>query len=675
MSYRLGFDIGGTFTDLILIDEETGTIHQEKVSTTPPRFSDGALEGVEKVCRSSDVDFDELEHLSHGTTVATNALLERNGAETGLITTDGFRDVIAIGREKRSEIYDLSPPKKPTFADRTHRRTIEERITADGEVLQPIDADEVSRLANELDADDLESVAVSLLHSYRNDEHERRVADIVREETDLHVSVSSDVMKEIQEYERTLSTVINAYVAPIVSRYLTRLTDGLADLGITERLHLMQANGGVVTPDTIDGRQLRLINSGPAAGVLGAKELASHAGIANVITLDMGGTSTDTCLVRDGAIETTTEGEIDDVPLLYPQIDVRAIGTGGGSIAWLDQADVLKVGPRSAGADPGPACYGRGGTEPTVTDAALVLRHLNPDYFLGGEMTLDEDAARTALEGVAASLDVDLLDLADGILEIATTNMLGGIRLVTVEQGYDPRDFVLTCYGGAGPLFADRLARKLGIERALIPAAPGVLSAFGLVTANRRFDFSASRPMVLDPNRLDEVTEIYQKLEERAADIAPNASFERTADLRYHGQTFKLTIDVPNGQLDTSALEVIRDRFEDEYESIYGQTNPEGELEGVTWRLDAVNATDSVMPAPETTDNSVDDAIKTTRSAYTDGEFREHTVYDRYALPTGARVAGPAIVEEAESTTVIGPESSFRVDAVGNLIIDVDGEE
>ena len=670
MVYKLGFDIGGTFTDVFVVEEGTGDIAQEKVPTTPDDFARGVIDGIERVRSEHDVDPGDVGRLSHGTTVATNALIEREGVETGLITTEGFRDVLAIGREKRSDVYNYSPSKPPTFVDRGDRVGVGGRLSADGEELEPLDEADVLAALRTFDDSDVESVAVSLLHAYRNDEHERRVREIVERESDYPVSISSEVMPEIKEYERSLMTVIDAYVGPLVEAYLRELRTGLADLGIDEELHVMQANGGVLTPDDIGGRNLQLVNSGPAAGVLGARRYAEATGIEDLITLDMGGTSADTCVVRDGEIETTTEGEIDDVPLLFPQVDVRTVGAGGGSIAWLDRADVLKVGPRSSGAQPGPACYGRGGTEPTVTDAALYLGYLNPDYFLGGEMELDVGAAEAALETLSEALGRDATAIADGILDIVVTNMTRAMRLVTVEKGYDPREFTLACYGGAGPLFATRLAESLDIGATLVPAAPGVLSASGLLNADERFDFSTSAPMELDGADAGTVAEIYTDLEARAAEVAGEGfTARRSVDMRYRGQTFQLNVPVPDGPVDETTLETIRERFFDRYESIYGQADRDTPTEAVTWRLQANDETEGISTRPLSRDSTVGDAVKTTREAYVDGEYLEHTVYDRYELPPGATFEGPAVVEETESTTVVGAGSTVEVDDVGNLLV------
>lgn len=670
MAYKLGFDIGGTFTDIFAIDADTGDIIQEKVPTTPEDFSQGVINGIEKVCSDHGIDPSEIAHLSHGTTVATNALIEREGVETGLITTSGFRDAIAIGREKRTDTYNYSPSKPPTFAERKHRVGVDGRLSAAGDEIEPLSEDDVRSALKQFDDSDVESIAISLIHAYRNDDHERRVREIVQAESDYPVSLSSEVMPEIKEYERTLMTTINAYIGPLVETYIHELQDGLADIGIHEDLNIMQANGGVVTPDNINGRNLQLINSGPAAGVLGAKRYATENGIGDIITLDMGGTSADTCVVRDGEIETTTAGHIDEIPLLFPQTDVRTVGAGGGSIAWLDDADVIKVGPRSAGAQPGPACYGRGGTEPTVTDAALYLGYLNPEYFLGGEMSLDVAAAENALETLSDRLGQDATAIAEGILDIVTTDMTQAIRLVTVEKGYDPRDFTLTCYGGAGPLFATLLADALDIGTTLIPAAPGVLSASGLLNADERFDFSTSAPVMLDEADPETVQGVYTDLTQDAAAVAgEDFTAARSVDMRYEGQTFQLNVEVPEGEITADTINSLTERFYERYEAIYGNVDRDTPTEAITWRLQAINKIDGINTRPLQSDSTVEDAIKERRDVYVDGELIEHTVYDRYDLPPGASFDGPAIIEETESTSIAGPGTSIEVDQIGNLLI------
>lgn len=672
MSIRLGFDIGGTFTDLFAVTDD-GELIQEKVPTTPGDFSQGAQDGIVQIADNHDIDLYSFTYLSHGTTVATNAVIEREGATTGLITTKGFRDILAIGREKRHELYETSSEKTPAFTERRHRRGVAERMDADGSVVTPLDEEEVAATATELVEDGIESIAVAFLNAYRNPEHERTAAEVVRETTDLPVSQSSGIMSERREYERTLSTVINAYVEPVLREYLNRLQSRLTDLGIDATLNLMQANGGIITPGELSGRSLRLINSGPAAGTIGAKRLAGLSGIDDVITLDVGGTSADACVVRNGEIETTTRGEIDQIPLQFQQIDIRTVGAGGGSIAWATDTDVVKVGPQSAGATPGPACYGRGGTEPTVTDAAVVLGYLNPDYLLGGEMELDKDAGEAAISELADRVGLDPLKLADGVLDIATTNMAQTVRLVTVEKGYDPREFALCCYGGAGPLFGTRLADHLDINCVLVPAMSGVLSASGLLTADRRIDVSQSRVLPVSKDSVKVISETFQSLEEEARDLASDeGSVTRTVDLRYVGQTFQLNVPVPSGSITTDTVDTLRSRFLEKYEGIYGQSWGDEPIEAVTWRVELVEETPDVDFQRESPDLSVEDAKKGTRQAFVGGEFCDHTVFDRYQIPHNTSVSGPAIIEAKESTTYVDPNAEFTIDEHGNLIVTLD---
>jgi len=676
MGVRLGFDIGGTFTDVFAVDETSGDIMQEKVPTTPEDFSGGAVNGIRKICENNDIAGEDITHLSHGTTVATNTMLEEDGAKTGLLTTDGFRDILAIGRENRQKLYDYSPDKNPTFVERKNRLGIPERMSAEGEVLEPLDEAAVEDAVDELVEDDIESIAVSLLNAYRNSEHESRVLELVEERVDVPVSLASSVMPEIKEYERTLSTVINAYVSPDTQAYVGELQNGLSELGIDNTLNLMQANGGVITPSNIEGRYLRLINSGPAGGVIGAKRSAEASDIDNIITLDMGGTSADASVVRNGEIETTTEGEIANLPLLFPQVDIRTVGAGGGSIAWLNRADVLQVGPKSSGADPGPACYGRGGTDPTVTDAALLLGYLDPDFFLGGDMDLDHEAAEDVVADLADEIGQGTVKMADGILDIATTNITQAIRLVTVEKGYDPRDFALTCFGGAGPMFATRIARKLDIGRVLIPTTPGVLSATGLSTANERFDFSKSKPMVVDDEAAEEMNAVYGELigdaKASLGEFVADAMINRSVDLRYKGQTSQVNVAVPNREIDAAAIATVEERFHEQYAAMYGHANPDKILEGVTWRLEVVDEVEDIEKSPLVHEGDIDDAVKHHREIYVDGEFENVPVYDRYAIPAETTFDGPAIVEETESTIVVEATSEITVDGAGNLIISIE---
>lgn len=673
MSVRVGFDIGGTFTDIFIYQTSSGEIIQHKVPTTPDDFSLGVIDGIREACESEEINPGDISYLSHGTTISTNALLEEQGVETGLITTKGFRDIPRIGREKRKETYNYSPEKVPAFVERRRCLGVDERISGGGEVLTPIDRTEVERVTDQLLDSGVEAIAVSLLNAYVNDQHERVVKDVVEEMTNLPVSISSEIMPEIQEYERTLTTLMNAYTAPLTNEYIDDLVAKLGSIDVDVIPYIMQSNGGLMSPNQINARSVRLINSGPAAGVIGAKKVAESMGFDDVITLDMGGTSADSCLIREGEIKTSTKGEINDIPLLFPQIDIRTIGAGGGSIAWVNDAGVLKVGPKSSGADPGPACYGRGGTRPTVTDAALLLGYFSTDHQLGGGITLDESAAREAIESLGESFNRDAVSLAEGIIEIAIVHLKQAIRLVTVEEGYDPRDFVLVCYGGAGPLFATQLAEELGIENVLIPVAPGVLSANGLLLADKEFDFSLTRTLPF--SRLDggTVEGIVDELagnarSELGVSNEEDVEFDYAVDVRYRGQSFTITIDVPDDGAE-AVDDVLRETFERRYEDIYDHSFPDKELEAVTWRLTVVDEIDDIEVVPADADHSIADAKKGFRDVISDGTPVEYAVFDRVKLPPNSSIAGPMIIEESEATTVVGEAGTVQVDDRGNLLV------
>lgn len=678
MSYRLGIDIGGTFTDLILLDDETGHVKREKVPTTPIDLSLGALEGTQQIIEL--VDPSNISHVAHGTTAAINAIVERKGVPTALITTKGFSDITEIGREKRSTLYDLSPTKPPTFTNRYHRFEIDERITSDGKILRPLPLDNVDEIACQLKNDEIESVAISLLNAYCNDQHERNIRRELNQKSDLSVSISSEILREIGEYERTLATVIDAYISPIVSSYLSRFAEGIEDLGISETPALMQANGGVMPITESSDRHLRLINSGPAAGVLGGKYLAEQAGIRDLITLDIGGTTTDTGLISDGQIERRTASVIElpgddglqSVELPIPQIDVRSIGAGGGSIAWVDRTGGLKVGPKSSGAKPGPASYGRGGDAPTVTDAVVVLGYLGSDSLLGGTMQLDVAAANSVISELASHLDLEVWQVAEGILRIVTTNMMQAIRLVTIEKGHDPRNFALMSYGGAGPLFGTRLAAELDIEKVIVPPTSGILSAYGLVVADTRFDFSAARYVELSPANVETIVEIFNELSERSSDATNDRdTIVRTVDARYKGQLSKVTVELPEGPIDHDSIERTRDRFSRQYANLYGHSHPSDPIEGVSWRLESIKQIDAPPIPYDHSEGSPDDARRSTRDVLVNGRSVPHPVFVRELLPVDNPTSGPAIIEEPESTTIVQENQTFFVDETGLLHIDL----
>jgi len=677
MDARVGVDIGGTFTDIVTVRD--GTVAVSKTPSTPEHPDDGVVAGLEKVRDRDDLAFDSVRFLGHGTTVATNAVLEEEWAETALVTTAGFRDALEIGRQARPDIYDFQAEKPTPVVARDRRYEVPERVDERGEVLEPLDEEAVREIAGGLG--DVESVAVSLLFSFENDAHERRVRELLRAEyEDLSVSLSSEVLPEIREYERTLVTAMNAGLKPVIEQYLGRLEARVGDMGVEADLKIMQSNGGIITADAARERPVKTLLSGPAAGVQGATYVAGLCGVEDVVTLDMGGTSCDVSLVEDGDPLVTTDVEVGDYPVSVPMIDVHTVGAGGGSIAWLDAGGALRVGPKSAGADPGPVCYGRGGERPTITDAQLLLGRLNPASFLSGELDVEVADVRAAVErDLADPLGSSVREAAQGVLDVANANMERALRVVSVERGYDPRRFALVAFGGAGPLHAPKLARQLEIPRVVVPRTAGVLSALGLLISDILYDFSTSRVRRWTEVSPADLTERFRAFEEQGrerlrAEALPDArmAFERRVDLRYVGQSFDLPVPVPDGDLDAQAMETVARQFHDRHEKRYGHAYPEEPVELVTVRLRARGLVDEPDLRSESVGGTVADAVTETREVVYDGRARETRVYERDAVPTEADFDGPAIVEGRESTVVVHPDQRVRVDEYGNLHVEVE---
>ena len=674
---RIGVDIGGTFTDLVTVRD--GTIQVRKTPSTPSAPEGGVIAGLEAARDRDGLELATVDFLGHGTTVATNAILEADWADTALVTTAGFRDVLEIGRQARPDIYDFQAEKPTPVVERDRRYGVTERLDERGQVLEPLDEDEVRSLADDLAADGVESVAISLLHSFENDDHERRVHEVLDERLDASFSLSSRTLPEIREYERTLTTSLNAALKPVMDRYIGRLSAGVADLDVDAELKIMQSNGGIITADAARDRPVNTLLSGPAAGVQGATYVAGLTGFEDVVTMDMGGTSCDVSLVRGGDPLVSTDGEVGDYPVSVPMIDIHTVGSGGGSIAWLDAGGALRVGPRSAGADPGPISYGRGGTEPTTTDAHLLLGRLDPSRFLSEELEADVEAVRTAVdERIAEPLGMGVEEAAQGILDVANANMERALRVVSVERGYDPRDFALVAFGGAGPLHATTLADALDVPRVVVPRTAGVLSALGLLISDILYDYSVSRVRPWAAVTPDSLAESFADFHERGRarledeDLgSERMQFERTVDLRYEGQSFELSVPVPSGDLDAAALETVVDRFHDRHRQRYGHAYPAEPVELVTIRLRARGVVESPDLHPAGTTGTLEDARRERRRVMFDGEFHEAAVYVRDALPTGSAFDGPAIVEGAESTVVVNPEQRARVDEYGSIVVEV----
>lgn len=673
---RVGVDVGGTFTDVVAIDEQ-GTISYAKVSSTPDDQSIGVLEGLRRLLAGIGRRPQDVEAFVHGTTVATNTLLERKGARVGLLTTRGFRDVLHIGRQSRPHLYDLYVRRPAPLVPRRFRREVDERTLHTGTVETPLDPAAVRAVVRELAAAGIEAVAICFLHAYANPANEARAAGAARAEAPgLPLSVSSEILPELREFERMNTTVLNAYVQPAVGRYVQRLASRLEDSGVPARLHVMRSNGGVATAGQAHAQAVQTLLSGPAGGVLGAAFLAEVTGLPNLITADVGGTSFDVAVVEQGRPAIVTEGAIEGYPIKLPHISIHTIGAGGGSIAWLDRAGALRVGPHSAGAQPGPICYRRGGTRPTVTDAHAALGRLGA--LLEGEMLLDPDAAAHGLRReIGERLGLTPEEAANGILRVINAAMTRAIRVMTVERGIDPRRFTLVAFGGAGPLHATDLARSLGIAEVLIPVAPGNFSALGLLAAPVREDLVRSFRARAD--RLDgaALEATFAGLDRDAVASLRAAGFpparircERSADLRYVGQAYELTVPVSGETITEAAWRATVSAYHEAHARAYGFAKPEDPVEMINARLTAFVDLDR----PRWIGQALRDgaAVPSSRRAvWFAGRRHQCPIFRRRDLRPGDRCAGPAIIEEHGATTVLAPGDAAAVDAWGNLRIGV----
>jgi N-methylhydantoinase A len=673
VSYRLAVDVGGTFIDFALLDEHSGKLVIEKQPATAGTLVEEFLAGIGRL----PVHCDEIERLFHGTTVGINTVIQERGATVGLITTAGFRDVLEIGRGSRPELYNvLYLPPRP-LVPRYLRREVPERLQADGVVLTALDLDALDREVDYLVAQGVEAIAICFLHAYANPEHERLAAARVRDRhPELSVTASHEVATEWREFERTSTTVLNAYIQPLMGRYLGELGTQLVAAGYERPFALMQSNGGVISAERASERPIRTLESGPAGGVIGVQALAAELGYPNVVCADVGGTSFDVALIENGKILETTETEVGRRPVVGPIIDIVSIGAGGGSIAWIDELGAVQVGPQSAGAHPGPACFGHGGNEPTVTDCHLLLGRLDPENFLGSRMKLDEEAAEEALrERIAAPAGLDLETAADGILSIAETNMVFAIRAVTVERGLDPREFVLFSYGGGGGLFAAAVADELEVGTVVVPRAPANFSAWGILTSDYREDTALTRVQPLESASTDEMTSRLHTLADEASEQLRLYGFNddeidvlHRVDIRYAGQDHTLTVPVEQEWLDDDAalLAGVRERFVAAHTQLYGHGTLDPPLEMVTSRARAVGRVARPKLAAEATARKAE--ARSRRDVYFRGEGRLDTpVYDRQEVDS---ITGPAIVEEWTTTIVVPPGWSARSDELGNLTLE-----
>ncbi len=679
MRYRIGIDTGGTFTDVVLFDEEEQRNYITKTPSTPANPAIAVINGINKIAALIGLDPRKMDFLVHGTTVATNALLEYKGVQTALLLTEGFKDVLSIARQTRPKLYDWFVKRPEPLIPRRWRYEVAERTAFDGEVLKPLDEAQIRRFAQELKARSITSVAVCLLHAYANPDHEKRIEEIIAEVfPEAKVCLSSNVLRESREYERMSTTVINAYVMPIIETYLDYIKDRLKEQDIRVELNVMQSNGGIMTAETAARKSVNTILSGPAGGVIGCLAVAAQSGIDNCITVDMGGTSFDISLIYNKKISFKTESEIAGHPVNAPMIDIHTIGAGGGSIAWIDAGGALRVGPHSAGADPGPACYGLGGQEPTVTDANLVLGRLNAAYYLGGEVQVDVDASRKAiLDKVARPLNLSLEEAAQGIIQVINATMVRGIRTVSVAKGYDAREFAIISFGGAGSLHAVDLAKELDIPEVVIPPYPGVASALGLLTADFRYDYSLTFRAKIDDTNLDELNAAFEELEEMAAAqmqkekiSGQGLTFLRSADMCYSGQAYQLNVSVPSGALSRDDLNAVSESFHAQHKTLYGFWRLNQPTELIYLRLSAV----AIMKKPRTPRlpliaEGPEAALQGRRLVFLAGEYIDTPIYLREKLKPGRPALGPAIIEQFDTTILVAHGQQWRVDEWQNLRI------
>lgn len=680
--FRVGVDSGGTFTDVCIFDERRSETFIWKVSSMPSDPSEGIADGIVQGLREARAGGgpESVAYFGHGTTVGTNALIQGRGAETGVITTDGFRDVLEIARQRRPELYSLQSLKPTLLAARDRRIEVRERVLFDGTVAVPLDEASVRAGVRKLRHAGVRAVAICTLFSFIDPAHEKRIKEIVEEEMpDAFVSVSHEIAPEFREYERLSTTVVNAYLGPIMRRYLERLTPRLEEAGIRAEPHLTQSNGGIISCETAKRQPVRTVLSGPAAGVTAAVELGRATGIANLITFDMGGTSTDVSLIEDGKPQIANEIVVHGYPLKVPMLDIHTVGAGGGSIAYVDNG-LLKVGPRSAGAAPGPVCYGLGNTEPTVTDANIALGVLNQTHLLDGRMAIDAVAAKRAIEALASDLRIAPMEAAQGIIRVVTANMAKAIRMISVERGHDPRDYTMLAFGGAGPVHAARLARELDIPRIVVPKHPGIMCAMGLLQSDLRTDIALTRMAPLAAASLGTIEAGFRELRARAEawfaleQIEPALRrVHQAIDLRYAGQAYELTVDWPAGLAGEPLVDALRASFEQAHRQLYGYVSDEEPIQVTTLRLEAMgHVPKAELKAAPPAEGNAARAIAGERSVFLPERagFSPCPLYDRRLLGPGHRIIGPAIIEQMDSTTLVLPEQSATVDAYLNLVIE-----
>ncbi len=686
MRSKLAIDVGGTFTDVVLLNEKSGSISYTKTPSSLGDPSDGVLNGINKILSETNVKPEEIDYFVHGTTYATNAFLERNGSQVALLTTEGFRDVVEIGRQKRQKLYDLLQDREPSLVERRFRYGIKERISAKGKVITELAESSVINAIKQIKKANIKSVAVVYLHSYTNPEHEKKTEEIIREHyPECQVSLSHAISPEFREYERTITTIVNAYLKPNTKNYFHNLDDKLTERKV-KTPYIVKSSGGTMTLNTASSRAVETLLSGPAGGVTGSSYLANKIGIRNIITLDMGGTSTDVSMILNQKPKTTMESVFKGYPLKVPMIDMETVGAGGGSIGWIDEGGLLKVGPKSAGAVPGPACYGKGGKQPTITDANLVLGRLDPKSFHNGEMELDVEASKRSFSSIMKTTGKTLEEAAIGVLEIANHHMAEAVRLVTVRKGFDPKDFSLFSFGGASPLHASEIAKSLNIPTIVIPKVSSEMSAFGFLTADIRHDFALTRLTKLDDSfSVSTINKAIEQLQEQGEELLIEEKVPEDkrlylfkADLRYKGQAFEVAVDIHKSDLEDRDIDVIKNRFYKEYERQYGHSEKTGLVEVVNYRMTAIGMTSKIEleEYPEGNETPPERAYEGDREVFLNNSkrFESIPVYDIRKFLANNKVNGPAVINGVNTTIMLEDGDQAELDKFGNLIIKVGGD-
>lgn len=680
MSYRIAIDIGGTFTDYVALNENNGDLFVTKSSSTPNNFADGVIDCIEQ----AGISLEEVNYLVHGSTIVINALTEKKGAKTALITTEGFRDVLEIGRANRPDMYNYYYTKPKAFIERRYRFEVEERLNKDGEVLKPINLNQVNDIVNVCKVENIEAIAVCFLHSYSNPEHEQKVKKILEDELpDVKISISSDLIKEWREYERTNTTVFNAYVKPVANKYLNTLKERLNNKGLKSEPYAMQSNGGTATFEMAKINPINMIESGPVGGVIGANEIGKLIGEKNIITFDIGGTTAKTSLIYNNEVKITTDYFLDKTPVYagypvkVPIVDIIEIGAGGGSIAWIDSVGNLKVGPQSAGADPGPACYNLGGKYPTLTDANFIAGRIDLNRFLKDKYEIDINKSYEAVKGIADYYKISAEEAARAIIRIANNNMMNALKLVSIRKGYDPSEFVMVAMGGNGGILSPALGRELNVKKIIVPLNPGVFSAWGMLMTDLRQDYIRTKITKFNMKNVDTANNVFDEMLQEAIDMYKNFGFSakdiyivKTVDIRYVGQEHTVKTPISGDIITSQNLNDIRNSFEKLHEQYYSFKLPDSDIEFVNFNVTAFCKVDKAEIKPFDLKGKTEDAIRCMRTVDFDEDGKiEVPVYIREKLGVDSFIKGPAIIEEKTSVTVLYCNQELYVDNYGNLII------